>query len=74
VDGALRQLSQATTDDPKDASSLFNLGMIRWKGKKDSKGALATWAQLLKANPALEPAKKEQVEKLMAEVRQGSLN
>jgi hypothetical protein len=32
VDGALRQLSQATTDDPKDANSLFNLGMIRWKG------------------------------------------
>jgi Flp pilus assembly protein TadD len=33
VDGALRQLSQATTDDPKDTSSLFNLGMIRWKEK-----------------------------------------
>jgi cytochrome c-type biogenesis protein CcmH/NrfG len=55
VDGALRQLSQATTDDPKDANSLFNLGMIRWKGKKDSKGALAAWVQLLKANPQLEP-------------------
>ena len=70
VDGALRQLSQATTDDPKDANSLFNLGMIRWKEKKDSKGALAAWAQLLKANPTLEPAKKAQVEKLMADVRQ----
>src|ERR1035438_2298421 len=55
VDGALRQLSQETTDDPKDANSLFNLGMIRWKGKNDSKGALAAWAQLLKANPQLEP-------------------
>jgi hypothetical protein len=35
VDGALQQLTQATTDDPKDANSFFNLGMIRWQGKKD---------------------------------------
>jgi len=72
VDGALKQLTQATTDDPKDANSLFNLGMIRWKGKNDTKGALSAWAQLLKSNPQLEPAKREQVEKLMAEVRQGN--
>jgi len=37
VDGALKQLGQATADDPKDANSLFNLGMIRWQGKKDAK-------------------------------------
>jgi len=58
VDGALLQLSQATTDDPKDANSLFNLGMVRWQAKKDNKGALSAWAQLLKTNPKLEPAKK----------------
>jgi cytochrome c-type biogenesis protein CcmH/NrfG len=69
VDGALQQLGQATADDPKDANSLFNLGMIRWQGKKDSKGALEAWAKLLKTNPQLEPAKKAQVEKLMAQVR-----
>jgi len=72
VDGALHQLGQATADDPKDANSLFNLGYIRWQGKNDSKGALAAWAQLLKANPQLEPAKKAQVEKLMADVRQAN--
>jgi len=72
VDGAVQQLARATADDPKDANALFNLGMIRWQGKKDSKGALSAWAQLLKSNPQLEPAKKAQVEKLMAEVRQGS--
>jgi cytochrome c-type biogenesis protein CcmH/NrfG len=71
VDGALQQLGQATADDPKDANSLFNLGMIRWQGKKDTKGALAAWGQLLRTNPQLEPAKKAQVEKLMAQVRQG---
>jgi cytochrome c-type biogenesis protein CcmH/NrfG len=72
VDGALQQLVKATADDPKDANSLFNLGMIRWRSKKDSKGALSAWAQLLKSNPQLEPAKKAQVEKLMAAVRQGN--
>ena len=71
IDGALQQLTQATQDDPKDANSLFNLGMIRWKEKKDNKGALSAWGQLLKSNPKLEPSKKAQVEKLMAEVRQG---
>jgi cytochrome c-type biogenesis protein CcmH/NrfG len=69
VDGALKQLTQATVDDPHDANSLFNLGMIRWRGKNDSKGALAAWGQLLKSNPQLEPAKKAQVEKLIAEAR-----
>jgi cytochrome c-type biogenesis protein CcmH/NrfG len=71
VDGAIKQLTQATADNPKDANSLFNLGMVRWKGKNDSKGALSAWAQLLKTNPQLDPAKKAQVEKLMAEVREG---
>jgi len=75
VDGALKQLEIATADDPKDANSLFNLGYIRWEGKKDTKGALAAWSQLLKANPQLEPAKKAQVEKIMADVRsQNSAN
>ncbi len=69
VDGSLQQLTRATTDDPKDANSLFNLGMIRWRGKKDLKGALAAWSQLLKTNPELEPSKKAQVQKLMADVR-----
>ena len=69
VDGSLQQLTQATVDDPKDANSLFNLGMIRWRGKKDSKGALAAWAQLLKTNPELDPSRKAQVQKLMADVR-----
>lgn len=69
VDGAISQLEEATKDDPKDANSLFNLGYIRWQGKKDTKGALAAWSQLLKTNPQLEPAKKAQVEKIMADVR-----
>jgi cytochrome c-type biogenesis protein CcmH/NrfG len=48
--------------------------MIRWKAKKDSKGALAAWAQLLKTNPELDPSKKAQVQKLMADVKAQSAN
>jgi cytochrome c-type biogenesis protein CcmH/NrfG len=69
VDGALRQLQQSLRYDPKDANSLFNLGMIKWQGKQDNKGALAAWQQLLKANPQLSPDRKATVEKLMADVQ-----
>ena len=74
VDGALAQLQQALKDNPKDANSLFNLGMVRWKGKNDSTGALLAWDELLKSNPNLEAAKKSQVQKLIAEAKQGMAN
>jgi len=69
VDGALSQLQQSLKYDPKDANSLFNLGMIRWQGKKDSSGALAAWQELLKANPQLSADRKAAVQNLMADVR-----
>ena len=69
VDGAIAQLNQALRDDPKDANSLFNLGMIKLQGKQDSEGALAAWQQLLKANPKLSADRKATVQKLMADVQ-----
>ncbi len=69
VDGAISQLQQALHYDPKDANSLFNLGLFKWQGKKDDKGALAAWQQLLKSNPQLIPERKAQVQKLMADVQ-----
>ena len=69
VDGAISQLQQSLHNDPKDANSLFNLGMIKWQGKQDSKGALAAWQLLLKSNPQLKPDQKAAVEKLMADVQ-----
>lgn len=74
VDGALAQLDQALKIDPNDVNSQFNLGWIRIQGKKDAKGALAAWTQLLKTNPQLEPVKKARVEQLIAEVRQQATN
>jgi cytochrome c-type biogenesis protein CcmH/NrfG len=74
ADGALAQLQQALAVDPKDANSLFDLGMIRWKGKNDTPGALQAWDQLLKSNPNLEAAKKAEVEKVIAEAKKGPTN
>jgi cytochrome c-type biogenesis protein CcmH/NrfG len=70
VDKALQQLQLALQTDPKDPNSLFNLGLIKWREKKDPGGALSAWQQLLKSNPKLDPGKKSQVQKLMAEVKQ----
>lgn len=68
VDGAITQLNAALREDPKDANSLFNLGMIRLQGKRDPKGALAAWQKLLKTNPDLSPDRKAEVQKLIAQV------
>ena len=67
VDGALAELDQALKLNPKDANSLFNLGVVRWKGKQDAAGAIAAWQQLLKTNPNHE--KKAIVERMIAEAR-----
>jgi cytochrome c-type biogenesis protein CcmH/NrfG len=69
VDAAISQLQQSLHYDPKDANSLFNLGMIKWQGKQDSKGALAAWQELLKSNPQLSPDRKATVQKLMADAQ-----
>jgi cytochrome c-type biogenesis protein CcmH/NrfG len=68
VDGALSQLQQALKYDPKDANSLFNLGVVKWKGKNDPAGAIAAWQRLLATNPKLD--RKPIVQRMMAEARQ----
>jgi len=68
VDGALGQLQQALKYDPKDANSLFNLGIVKWKGKNDPAGAIAAWRRLLASNPKLE--RNPVVERMITEARQ----
>jgi len=69
IDGAIAQLQQSLVYAPKDANSLFNLGLIRWQGRQDGKGALAAWQQLLKSNPQLSADRKAAVQRLMANVQ-----
>jgi cytochrome c-type biogenesis protein CcmH/NrfG len=70
VDAALSELQRSLKDDPNNANSLFNVGLIRWKNKKDASGAVAAWQQLLKANPQLQKDKRAEVEKLIAQTQQ----
>ncbi|HUA15312.1 MAG TPA: tetratricopeptide repeat protein [Verrucomicrobiae bacterium] len=72
IDPAIAQLQQVLKGDPKNANSLFNLGMIRWKGKNDATGAVQAWQELLKTNPDLDNKKKAQVERLMTQVKASS--
>ena len=67
VDGAVTQLHLSLKYKPTDPNSLFNLGLIEWKGKNDPAGAIATWQQLLKTNPNLD--RKPIVEQMIGEAK-----
>ncbi len=68
VNGALAQLQKSLTYDPKHPGTLFNLGMIEWKGKGDVAAAVASWERLLKLNPDFK--QKDQVEHLIEAAKQ----
>jgi cytochrome c-type biogenesis protein CcmH/NrfG len=68
ADGAISQLQKTLKYSPNDVNALFNLGMIRLKGKDDAAGAIAAWQQLLKAHPDLD--RKAIVEQMIAEANQ----
>lgn len=71
VDGALTEVQEALKHDPKNGAALFNLGMIRWQGKKDGPGAISAWDELLKTNPSLSADRKAAVQKLIAQAKEG---
>ena len=67
ADKSIDELQEALKYDPRHAGALLNLGVIRWKGKMDADGAIASWRQLLKLYPDYE--KRAVIEKLMAEAQ-----
>ena len=70
IDGAIAQLQQALKESPADANAMFNLGMIKWKGKNDATGAVSEWRELLKSNPKLADDKKAQVQQMIKQASQ----
>jgi cytochrome c-type biogenesis protein CcmH/NrfG len=68
VDGALDQLNKSLTYDPKHPGTLFNIGIIKWQGKNDVKGAVESWQTLLKLNPNF--PQKEAIEGLITKAQQ----
>ena len=70
ADAAIAEFNQALSYAPTNPNTLFNLGLVKWQGKKDAAGAIADWEKLLAANPNYE--EKDKVEHMMAEVKQQS--
>jgi tetratricopeptide (TPR) repeat protein len=48
---AVVEYQKSLAVDPTHANTLFNLGVVRAEGLKDSSGAIAAWEKLLKAHP-----------------------
>jgi tetratricopeptide (TPR) repeat protein len=67
ADKAISEFEKALTYVPNNSNTLFNLGLVKWKGKQDASGAIAAWEQLLAADPNY--AQKSQVEQMLAEVK-----
>jgi cytochrome c-type biogenesis protein CcmH/NrfG len=70
ADDAIAEFRKALTYVPNNPNTLFNLGLVEWKGKQDAAAARATWQKLLATDPAYE--QKDQVEKMLAEVNSRS--
>jgi cytochrome c-type biogenesis protein CcmH/NrfG len=68
ADGAITELEKALKYSPHDVNALFNLGMIKFKGKDDAPGAIAVWQQLLKTHPDLD--RKATVDQMIDEAKQ----
>jgi tetratricopeptide (TPR) repeat protein len=51
ADRALKEYERSLGYQPNHANSLFNMGIVKWHGKKDTKGALEAWNNLLTSNP-----------------------
>jgi tetratricopeptide (TPR) repeat protein len=51
ADGAIAAFQKALKYRPDHPGTLFNLGIVRWQGKKDPKGAAEAWEELLQRNP-----------------------
>ena len=52
ADDALKQYAQSLAIDARHAQTLFNMGIVKSEGKRDYPGAVASWEQLLAANPS----------------------
>jgi tetratricopeptide (TPR) repeat protein len=67
VDAAITEFNKALTYDPNKPNTLFNLGLVKLQGKKDTVGAVADWEKLLAANPNYEA--KDKVQQMLAEAK-----
>ena len=69
TDRAIATFEDGLKYKPNDASTLFNLGVMKLQKKGDSKGAIELWQRLLKTNPDLPADKRAQVQQMIAEAK-----
>ena len=67
ADGAIKQFEQSLKSQPTHAQTLFNMGIVKWQGKKDAKGAIQIWERLLASNPNY--SERSKVEQLLEQVK-----
>jgi cytochrome c-type biogenesis protein CcmH/NrfG len=65
---AITEFEKSLAFNPSHASTLYNLGVVKWQGKGDPKGAVAAWQKLLDTNPNYE--NKARVMELISRARQ----
>ncbi len=63
ADKAIDDFNKSLAIRPNHPGTMFNLGIVMWQGKKDPKGAVTVWEQLLKTNPNYD--QKDQVQMLI---------
>ncbi len=68
ADRALSEFQKSLSYSPNHPQTLFNMGIVKWQGKKDPQGAVAAWEQLLKNNPNY--PEKSTVENYIAQAKQ----
>ena len=68
ADMAITQYEKSLSYDPNKPDTLFNLGIVKWQGKKDGPGAVAAWQKLLDTNPSY--PNKDNVLQLIAQAKQ----
>jgi tetratricopeptide (TPR) repeat protein len=71
ADDALVQYAQSLAIDARHAQTLFNTGIVKSEGKRDYAGAVASWEQLLAANPSYSNA--SSVRSMIDEARKKAL-
>jgi len=69
-DRALAEFDKALSYKPNHPNTLFNAGIVKWQGKKDAKGAIAAWEQLLKTDPGY--PERQKVEDLLTRAKEHS--
>jgi tetratricopeptide (TPR) repeat protein len=68
-DKALGVLDNVLKYNPSFPQALFNKGIVLLDGKKDAKGAIAVWEELLRANPGF--PKRSEVEQRIRQLKSG---